>query len=71
MLEGKVCRVLTDLDDIFSKGELVVVLEEHPVPYCCRLKKYNPELPRSKYSHSDMHPMYCYELEVLYDWSEK
>ena len=71
MLKGKVCKVLSDTDDNFSKGELVVALEDHPVSYCCPLAKYNPKKPLSKYSRTTIHPLYCYELEVLYDWSEK
>ena len=71
MLKGKVCKVLADTDDNFSKGELVVALEDHPAPYCCPLEKYNPKLPRNKYNRGVIHPLYCFELEVLYDWTEK
>ena len=71
MLKGKVCKVLGDTLDNFSKGELVVALEDHPVPYCCPLKKYKPKLSLNRYSRSVIHPLYCYELEVLYDWAEK
>ena len=71
MLKGKVCKVIADTDDNFSKGELVVALEDHPAPYCCPLEKYNPKIPRSKYNRGVIHPLYCFELEVLYDWTEK
>ena len=71
MLKGKVCKVLAVTDDNFSKGKLVVALEDHPAPYCCPLEKYNPKLPRNKYNRGVIHPLYCFELEVLYDWSEK
>lgn len=69
--KGKVCRVLSDTLGNFSTRELVVVLEDHPVPYCCQLTKYDPKKPLYKYSHKTIHPLYCYELEVLYDWSER
>lgn len=69
--KGKVCRVLSDTLGKFSKGELVVVLQDHPVPYCCPLTKYDPKKPLCRYSRKVIHPLYCYELEVLYDWAKK
>ena len=70
---GTVCRVIRDVTGFFHIGDIVVVLENYvEVPHCCLIEDYNPNYSLYDYTVDKYNPMIeDYELEELYDWSEK
>ena len=50
MKQGTVCRVISDTDDFFEHGEIVVVLEDSNAPYCAKESAYSPEKQIVDYS---------------------
>ena len=69
--KGTVCRVIEDSDDFFKPGDIVVMLENSCVPYCCLKKHYNPRYYLKDYHANLVRPLIDTELEELYDWAEK
>ena len=69
---GTKCRVLADSDDNFKPGDIVVVLEEDDVPYCCLLEDYDSNKSIDDYNSNLFYAMRDSELEVLDDdWTEE
>ena len=64
---GTKCRVLADSDDNFEPGDIVVVLEEDYVPYCCLLEDYDPNKSIGEYNPNLFYALRDSELEVLDD----
>ena len=64
---GTKCRVLADSENNFKPGDIVVVLEEDNVPYCCLLENYDPNKSIGNYNINLLYALYQYELEVLDD----
>ncbi len=67
---GTKCRVLADSENNFNPGDIVVVLEDDDVPYCCLFENYIPNKSIGDYTPGLSHPLYEDELEVLYDMTE-
>ena len=65
MKQGTVCRVISDNDDFFEHGEVVVVLEDSSVPYCAKESVYSPEKQIVDYSSDEYRALCDYELEVI------
>lgn len=69
---GTKCRVLADSMHYFKPGDIVIVLEEDNVPYCCLLENYDPNKSINNYKLNLVYTLYESELEVLDDdWTEK
>ena len=68
---GTKCRVLTDSDNNFKLGDIVVALEDNCIPYCCLLKDYDPNKSIYNYNFNLYHALDECELEVLDDRAEK
>lgn len=64
---GTKCRVLADSMYYFKPGDIVVVLEEDDVPYCCLLENYDSNKSIGNYNLNLFQPLYECELEVLDD----
>ena len=64
---GTKCRVLADSMNHFKLGDIVVVLEDDNVPYCCLLENYDPNKSIGNYNINLLHALYESELEVLDD----
>ena len=64
---GTKCRVLADSMNNFKPGDIVVVLEEHNVPYCCLLENYDPNKSIGEYNSNLVYALFNSELEVLND----
>lgn len=65
MKQGTVCRVISDADDFFEYGEIVVVLEDSYAPYCAKESAYSPEKQIVDYSSDEYSALCDYELEVI------
>lgn len=65
MKQGTVCRVISDDDDFFEYGEIVVVLEDSNAPYCAKELAYSPEKQIVDYSSDEYSALCDYELEVI------
>lgn len=58
---GKRYVVLSDSNNVFSAGDIVVCVEQgSSVPYFVRENDYNPNLPLFKYKRGMLHPL-CYQ----------
>lgn len=68
---GTKCRVLTDSMNYFKHGDIVVVLEEDNVPFCCLLENYDPNKSIGNYNFNLYHALSEFELEALDDRTEK
>lgn len=68
---GTKCRVLGDTLNNFNAGDIVVVLENSNVPYCCLLENYDPVKSIGDYDSKLVYALYVFELEVLDDWTEE
>lgn len=68
---GTTCRVLTDSMNYFKPGDIVVVLEEDNVPFCCLLENYDPNKSIGNYNFNLYHALSEFELEALDDRTEK
>ena len=69
---GTKCRVLADSDDNFEPEDIVVVLGEDYVPYCCLLENYDSNKSIDEYNSNLFYALYEFELEVLDDdWTEE
>lgn len=68
---GTKCRVLTDSMNYFKPGDIVVVLEEDNVPFCCLLENYDPNKSIGNYNFNLYHALSEFELEALDDRTEK
>lgn len=68
---GTKCRVLADSDNNFNPGDIVVVLEEDNVPFCCLLENYDPNKSLGNYNFNLYHALFEFELEALDDRTEK
>jgi hypothetical protein len=69
---GTKCRVLADSENNFNPGDIVVVLEEDNVPFCCLLENYDPNKSIGNYNFNLYHALSEFELEALDDdWTEK
>lgn len=69
---GTKCRVLIDSMYNFNPGDIVVVLEDDDVPYCCLLENYDPNKNIWEYGFNLVKALIDSELEVLdNDWAEK
>lgn len=64
---GTKCRVLTDSENNFKPGDIVVVLEEDNVPFCCLLENYDPNKSIGNYNFNLYHALSEFELEALDD----
>lgn len=64
---GTKCRVLADSINNFKPGDIVVVLEEDNVPYCCLLENYDPNKSIGEYNSNLVYALWDFELEVLND----
>ena len=64
---GTKCRVLGDSMNYFKPGDIVVVLEDSCVPYCCLLENYAPNQSIGEYNPKLFHALCEFELEVLDD----
>ena len=64
---GTKCRVLADSMYYFKPGDIVVVLEEDNVPYCCLLENYDPNKSIGEYNFNLFYALYDSELEVRND----
>ena len=69
--KGTVCRVIEDSHRFFKPGDIVVMLEDSCVPYCCLEKNYTPRYSLKDCNENLVGPLLDTELEELYDWSEK
>lgn len=63
-IEGARYRVISDPDNFFQSGEIVVALETSVVPYCVREEKYVPGCNKNL-SPGDYRPLLDTELEML------
>lgn len=68
---GTRCRVLADSENNFNPGDIVVVLEEDNVPFCCLLENYDPNKSIGNYNFNLFNPLAEFELEVLDDRAEE
>ena len=69
---GTKCRVLADDANNFNPGDIVVVLQEDDVRYCCLLEDFYFNRIIGEYNSNGMYDLGDYELEVLDDdWTEK
>ena len=69
---GTECRVLVDSMNYFKPGDIVVVLDEDDVPYCCLFEDYDANKSIGDYNLDLLHTLYESELEVLDDdWTEE
>lgn len=68
---GTKCRVLTDSDNNFNPGDIVVALEDNDILYCCLLENYDPNKNIPDYNFNLYHALDESELEVLDDRTEK
>lgn len=68
---GTRCRVLADSENNFNPGDIVVVLEENNVPFCCLLENYDPNKSIGNYNFNLYHALSEFELEALDDRTEK
>lgn len=68
---GTRCRVLADSENNFNPGDIVVVLEEDDVPFCCLLENYDPNKSIGNYNFNLYHALSEFELEALDDRTEK
>lgn len=69
---GTKCRVLADSENNFNPGDIVVVLEEDNVPFCCLLENYDPNKSIGNYNFNLYDALSEFELEALDDdWTEK
>lgn len=66
-IEGARYRVISDSDNFFQPGEVVVALETSVVPYCVREEKYIPGCKIKDLSLDDYNPLCGEELEMLDD----
>lgn len=66
-IEGARYRVISDSDNFFQPGEVVVALETSDVPYCVREEKYIPGCKIKDLSLDDYNPLCGEELEMLDD----
>lgn len=64
---GTRCRVLADSINNFNPGDIVIVLEDDGVPFCCLLEDYDPNKSIGGYNFDLLHALYESELEVLDD----
>lgn len=64
---GTKCRVLDDIMNYFKPGDIVVVLEDACVPYCCLLENYATNQSIGEYNPELVYALYDFELEVLDD----
>ena len=64
---GTKCRVLADIENNFNPGDIVVVLEEDDVPYCCLLEDYDSNKSIDEYNSNLFYALFESELEVLDD----
>ena len=64
---GTKCRVLADSCGNFEPGDIVVVLEEDDVPYCCLLEDYDSNKSIDEYNSNLFYVLFESELEVLDD----
>ena len=64
---GTKCRVLDDSMNYFKLGDIVVVLEDSCVPYCCLLENYDPNKSIGEYNSNLFYALCEFELEVLDD----
>lgn len=62
--EGARYRVISDSDNFFQSGEVVVALESSVVPFCVREEKYIPGC-KCYLCLDDYNPMMIEELEML------
>ena len=62
---GTKCRVLADSDDNFNPGDIVVVLEEDYVLYCCLLEDYDSNKSIDEYNSNLFYALCYFELKVL------
>ena len=62
-LEGARYKVISDSNNFFQPGEIVVALENSVVPYCVREEKYILK----DWSLYDYNPLCAEELEMLSD----
>lgn len=63
-LKGARYRVISDSENFFHPGEVVVALESSVVPYCVREEKYKPEC-KGYLCLNDFNPLMIKELEML------
>ena len=69
---GTKCKVLADNENNFNPGDIVVVLEEDDVPYCCLLEDYDSNKSIDEYNSNLFYALSDSELEVLDDdWTEE
>lgn len=66
-IEGTRYRVISDSDNFFQPGEVVVALETSVVPFCVREEKYVPGYKTKDLSLDDYNPLCGEELEMLDD----
>lgn len=66
-IEGARYRVISDPDNFFQSGEIVVALETSIVPYCVREEKYVPGCKIKDLSPGDYRPLLDTELEMVDD----
>lgn len=66
-IEGARYRVISDSDNFFQPGEIVVALETSVVPYCVREEKYVPGCTIADLGLDDYNPLCGEELEMLDD----
>ncbi len=64
---GTKCRVLADSMNYFKPGDIVVVLGDDNVPYCCLLENYDSNKSIGDYSTDLIFALYDFELEALDD----
>lgn len=64
---GTKCRVLADSMNYFKPGDIVVVLEDDNVPYCCLLENYDSNKSIGNYNFNLYHALSEFELEALDD----
>lgn len=62
--KGARYRVISDSENFFHPGEVVVALERSVVPYCVREEKYIPEC-KGHLCLKDFNPLMIDELEML------
>lgn len=64
---GTKCRVLSDSENNFKPGDIVVTLEDAGVPLCCLLENYDPNKSIYDYNLYSFNALSESELEVLDD----
>ena len=68
---GTKYKVLSDSENNFKPGDIVVALEEDNAPYCCLLEDYDPNKSIGNYNFNLYHALPEFELEALDDRTEE